>query len=250
MTTPDIARARRIIGPVTMAAAVVAWWPAFTLGAWGGVFFEQILTLWAAATAAFVVVLFKEGERRVTVPVMATLLLPSLWIALSFLPVADGTLLSEVLTWFGVAITVIGLPYMVWVILQVSRPDITEAVVGRTWVVAGLAVLAVALLSFTLGRLHPRFLTCEDFKISGNDVPANCTPGQSSLRAPPSSSSGQPPTGAASSAPLTSLPTAPQRWDGPRPSLQLPSPRMGSFGLPRDGLRGVLPDRGEPDDSA
>ena len=53
MTTPDIARARRTVGAVAMAAAVVAWWPAFTVGAWGGVFFEQILTLWAAAAAAF-----------------------------------------------------------------------------------------------------------------------------------------------------------------------------------------------------
>lgn len=164
-----------------MAAAVVAWWPAFTVGAWGGVFFEQILTLWAAATAAFVIALFREGPRRLPPPIVATLLLPSLWIGLSFLTVQDGTLLSDVISWFGVGITLIGLPFMVWVILQISRPDITEVVAGRTWAVAGLAIVAVAVLSFTLGRLHPHFLTCDDFKISGNDVPANCTPGQASL---------------------------------------------------------------------
>ena len=181
MTSQEITRARRTIGAVALAAAVVAWWPAFTLGAWGGVFFEQVLALWAAATAAFVIAMFREGSRRLPTPIVATLLLPSLWIGLSFLPIRDGTFLSDVVTWFGVGITMVGLPFMVWVILQVSRPDITEAVAGRTWAVAGLAIVAVAVLSFALGRLHPHFLTCDDFKISGNDIPANCTPGEPSL---------------------------------------------------------------------
>ena len=181
MAVSDQRVARRTIGAVAVAASLVAWWPAFTLGAWGGVFFEQILTLWAAATAAFVIVLFKGGTRRMPRGVVATLLLPSLWIGLSFLPVPDDTLLSDLLTVFGVGITVIGLPFMVWVILQVSRPDVTEGVERRTWAVAALAVLTVAALSFSLGLLHPYFLTCSDFKISGNDVPANCTPGEASL---------------------------------------------------------------------
>jgi hypothetical protein len=30
---------------------MAVWWPAFTLGAYGVVFFEQALSLWAAATA-------------------------------------------------------------------------------------------------------------------------------------------------------------------------------------------------------
>lgn len=181
MTSSDLRRARRTIGAVAVAAAVVAWWPAFTLGAWGGVFFEQVLALWAAATAAFIIVWLREGTQRLPRAVTATLLLPSLWIALSFLPVAEGTVASETITWFGIGLTVIGLPFMGWVILQVARPDVVEAVAGRTWAVAVLAVVTVSLLSFALGRLHPYFLTCDDFRISGNNVPANCTPGETSL---------------------------------------------------------------------
>ena len=34
-----------------VAAALVAWWPAFDLGAYGVLFFNQFLSLWAASTA-------------------------------------------------------------------------------------------------------------------------------------------------------------------------------------------------------
>lgn len=37
--------------------AAIAWWPAFTLGAWGEIFFDDVLGLWAASVAAFVFVL-------------------------------------------------------------------------------------------------------------------------------------------------------------------------------------------------
>jgi hypothetical protein len=38
-----------------VAAALVVWWPAFDLGAYGVIFFQQLLALWAAATAIFLV---------------------------------------------------------------------------------------------------------------------------------------------------------------------------------------------------
>jgi len=36
-----------------VAASLVVWWPAFDLGAYGVVFFQQLLSLWAASTAVF-----------------------------------------------------------------------------------------------------------------------------------------------------------------------------------------------------
>lgn len=180
MTSPDLRRSRRTLGAYAVPAAVVAWWPAFTLGVWDGLFFEQILALWAAATAGFIVLLFRGEPRRPRI-VTATLLLPSLWIALSFLPLEDGTPLSEVITWFGVGITVAGLPFMVWVMLQLAQPDIVEVVSGRTWLRVAAAVAGVAVLSFALGVLHPYYLTCDDFSISGNEPPPNCTVGDASL---------------------------------------------------------------------
>ena len=36
-----------------VAASLVVWWPAFDLGAYGVIFFQQLLSLWAATTADF-----------------------------------------------------------------------------------------------------------------------------------------------------------------------------------------------------
>jgi hypothetical protein len=36
------------------------------------------------------------------------------------------------------------------------------------------------LVSYGLGTQHPRLLSCDDFSISGNFAPDNCTPGPAS----------------------------------------------------------------------
>ena len=66
---------------------------------------------------------------------------------------------------------------MVALVLVMVVPDVESVRRPRDNVVAIGAITLVVVLSFTLGTQHPRLLTCEDFKISGNDQPANCTQG-------------------------------------------------------------------------
>ena len=66
---------------------------------------------------------------------------------------------------------------MVALVLVMVVPGVESVVRRRDNVVAIGAIALVVVLSFTLGTQHPRVLTCEDFKISGNDQPAGCTPG-------------------------------------------------------------------------
>lgn len=35
-------------------------------------------------------------------------------------------------------------------------------------------VLVIALLGYGVGEFNGRFLSCNDFKVSGNDLPTNC----------------------------------------------------------------------------
>ena len=46
-----------------VAAALVVWWPAFDLGAYGVIFFQQMLALWAASTAVFLASLTAGATR-------------------------------------------------------------------------------------------------------------------------------------------------------------------------------------------
>jgi hypothetical protein len=64
----------RRLAVITVATSLLVWWPAFTLGVYDTIFFEQLFALWAAATAAFLV---------------AVRLLPSAPVGLDRVDVAD-----------------------------------------------------------------------------------------------------------------------------------------------------------------
>ncbi len=157
--------------------SVAVWWPAFTLGAWGDFFFDQMLTVWAAATGALIVVLIQpRGVPRLGRAF--ALLIPSLWLALTFLDDQDeGDLFTGIVTLVGVLVGILALPTTIWVLARIIWPEFGDTISwGRRLVVIG-AVLLIAAASFLLGLNQSRFLTCGDFSISGNSEPPGCTPG-------------------------------------------------------------------------
>lgn len=162
---------------VGMSAAV--WWPAFTLGAWQVLFFDQVLTVWAVATAALIVVLFQPRARRRVLRVLA-LAVPSLWLALAFFDDAATddaySLLVELIGW---GVGVLGIPFALWTLVGVVWPELFTELRRRARVGVAVTVVLVAVSSFLLGVYQDRFLTCEDFDVSGNSRPPGCvvTPG-------------------------------------------------------------------------
>jgi hypothetical protein len=168
--------ARRLAG-AAIAGAALGWWPAFTLGVYGVIFFEQHLALWAAATSAFLALGFSRGIRVWRRTAVLALLLPSLWMALAWvLPVGGTSGIYEALYWFGVVITVLGMPALAAFMVRVLIPS-AERLHGRERYAAMGVVAIVMLTAFVIGTQHPRMLTCEDFTISGNFAPPGCSPG-------------------------------------------------------------------------
>ncbi len=149
----------RRLAAIAVATSLIVWWPAFTLGVYHAIFFEQIFGLWAVATTAFVVGVLMLGRRAQ--PAVYSLLLPSVWILLTWLTPADTTSLDydlgyDVLFWLGVAVTVAGIPTMVTIVLVMLVPGV-ESVRGRDTAVAVAAIVLVLVLSFTLGTQHRRY---------------------------------------------------------------------------------------------
>jgi hypothetical protein len=170
----------RRLAAAAIAGATLGWWPAFTLGVYGVIFFEQHLALWAAATSAFLALGFARGLRVWRRPAVLALLLPSLWMALAWiLPVGGTSGIYQVLFWLGVVITVFGMPALAAFMVRVLIPT-AERLQGREKFAAIGVVAFVMLTSFLIGTQHPRMLTCEDFSISGNFAPENCSPGTGS----------------------------------------------------------------------
>ena len=181
--TPDAAvaedRRRRDVptGVIMVGMAAIAWWPAFTLGAWGEIFFDDILALWAASAAALVFVLVERRPLRGRLGRAVLLLLPSVWLLLRFVAhdtVTDvGVALLDVAAFAAV---VIGIPFTLWVLVQIVWPDFAVGTPRRSkWLIA-VVVLAIVIASYVLGLNQARFLTCEDFSVSGKVPPAGCAP--------------------------------------------------------------------------
>jgi hypothetical protein len=173
---------RRATGAVAVGTSAIAWWPAFTLGAWGIVFFEQLMLLWAVSTAAFVVL--TVGGTREPIPRyrVAALLVPSAWLVLALLTrTGQEGRLGVVAQVVGTVITIVGIPAMALLLLRVASPSVVEVRDRRDRLAASLAVLVVVVISYGAGALNAQFLTCHDFMISGNSEPPGCNPGAPTL---------------------------------------------------------------------
>jgi len=168
----------RLAGVGVVAFSSIAWWPAFTLGAWGTVFFPQLLSLWAVATAAFVLVIVSGSVRRHVGWWSLALLTPTLWLvlAIEFVPGSRPPM-----AWFGTVVTLVGAPAMVAILIRFAAPDLAEDATWRDrWaVIAAVAVVVAA--AYGLGTVQEHIFTCGDFTISGNWQPPGCTPGEPSL---------------------------------------------------------------------
>lgn len=170
----------RRVAAAAVAGAAIGWWPAFTLGVYHVIFFEQHLALWAAATSAFLGAGLAGGRQIWKRPAVWTLLLPSFWLLLVWLlPVAGTSTLREVLFWFGIVVTLVGMPALAAFMVRLLIPE-AERLRPKQAVTAATVVVLVMIVSFGLGTQHPHMLSCEDFSISGNFAPSNCTPGTGS----------------------------------------------------------------------
>ena len=178
----------RATGVIIVGMSLAVWWPAFTLGAWGSLFFEQLLTVWVAATAALVVVLIQpKGEKNRLWRSLA-LLVPSCWLILALIidPRDNGTW-AVVLDVLGGFVSLLGLPATIWVLVRIIWPEFGVGIPLSRRVIVLVAVATIGVLSYELGVHNALFLTCGDFTISGNSEPPGCVsdaPGLTPLLTP------------------------------------------------------------------
>ena len=165
---------------LTALALALAVWPiAFNLGAFRTVFFDEIFRVWLAASV-ILTVSFIVPERLLEVGWKGRLAmaLPTLWVVWVLLTgrTIQQAANEEFTAWVGLAVLVVALPYSIYLWAILVTPDFET--IRRRVLKWGLAVMLVvtALVGFGVGRNNDLFLTCDDFKVSGNDLPANCAP--------------------------------------------------------------------------
>jgi len=160
---------------ITAGSASVAFAVGFNVGAFGVVFFDQLLTVWVIATVILVASILTDLP-PVTWPRRLVLLVPTLWIIAAWI---DNTYTFDrserIVFTLTVVMTLFVLPAVAWILVTAINPEFAD-LPGRR---KGIVIAAVGLfliIGFGLGARNDMFLNCGDFKISGNDLPANCVP--------------------------------------------------------------------------
>lgn len=179
ITIPQADRQRDVpLGVVMVGMAAVAWWPAFTLGAWGEVFFDDILGFWAASSAAFVFVLLERRPLWGRIGRAAVLLVPTAWLVLNFLVDSDSDNVAIALVDLAALLVVlVCVPFTLWVLLRIVWPDFVDRTpTRRRWLIVAV-VGGIVVIAYVLGLNQANFLTCDDFAISGNSLPPGCVQG-------------------------------------------------------------------------
>ena len=169
---------------ITVAIAYPAWSLGFDLGAVGRLFFDKVFIAWSISTALFFVLLFMPRS-MLQVPRLAwyATLIPSLWLvlALTVRVTPDVELLGYAVTAIGLVAYVACFPYVIYMAVSVAYPDLLKLKKPGAWILISAIIVGLVLVGYIAGHNHFRFLTCEDFELSGRFVPPDCTP-ESSLQ--------------------------------------------------------------------
>jgi hypothetical protein len=160
---------------IAVPSASVAFMLAFNLGAFDTIFFDAVFSVWVVSTLVLVGSLVSRlppqhlGGRLI-------LFVPSLWFFAAWVTdPADDDTASNVLFASTIFVTVVCLPFIAWMLISIINPEFVDLPGKNKLAVLG-AVILFASIGYLVGVRNDVFLTCDEFKLSGNDLPDNCTP--------------------------------------------------------------------------
>jgi hypothetical protein len=161
---------------IAVAVASGAFFIGFNFGAFEVVFFDAVLSIWVVATIVLIASFITSLPPRRWYGRLL-LLIPSVWILLAWIADPAGEdAASDALYLFTLISALVTLPFIAWVLVSTINPDFLALPRShRSAIIAALIVFGLA--GIGLGARNDVFLNCDDFKVSGNDLPANCTSG-------------------------------------------------------------------------
>ena len=180
-TQPDTTEPGTHFFIAAIVLAVTIWPIGFNLGAFGTIFFDRLLEIWAISAAALLAGILVD--RRRSHPFLSRtdqllLAMPSLWLLTTMLRFEEGgafpRFLNDALMF---ATAFFSVPHIIRIVMPIAMPEVA-AVRGRRQTLNLLVLtLVISAASFAIGYRNDLFMTCADFKVAGNDLPTNCRKG-------------------------------------------------------------------------
>lgn len=168
-----------VLSAIALSAGIfpIAFW----YGVFETIFFEHLFYVWIVSTVALFASMFVPPVDALPVFVSwrgrTVLILPTLWLLLEAYINHSASMgqLGDWLLWgLAAAVLVITLPYLVTVVVLTAVPDVDQLrAPSLKYALVGCA-LATAVVGVAIGKNHRLFLTCQDFKVAGDDIPENC----------------------------------------------------------------------------
>lgn len=162
-----------------IAMSVAAWNVAFFLGVFNAIFFDRVFAVWVAATAVLIGSFILPGE-RLHLPFgwvgRFILALPTLWLLAVLFEerTVEQVVTNPIVLWTGIITGLVSLPYLLYVGVILVTPGDRGISNPRLVVALVTIVVVIGAVGFVIGRHNHVFLTCYDFRVSGNDVPDRC----------------------------------------------------------------------------
>jgi hypothetical protein len=180
--TQDLSAAGRH-GPFAIAVvtiSLVAFPITFNLGAYGQVFYEDMFRFVVAATAGLGVSVLADpytGRKRWLTN--AALGAPALWllVAAELTDSAADAATDPILGSLALVVAVVSIPTVLRMLIDMFVPGF-HSYTDKRLLLGGLAIVVIIAVSgWFIGANNDQFLTCDDFKIAGSDLPKNCVKG-------------------------------------------------------------------------
>ncbi len=168
----------RAIILISVAAAFFAWDVGFEFGAHGRIFFEKVFAAWSISLALLIIfIIIPKRLLRVPPTLWVATAIPTLWLCIALINRAapDEILFRHVMTVLGFLAVLTCFPYVAYVIVSVLYPEFTKMREPGPKIGVVLIIVLMTMAGYLIGSNHYRFLTCEDFEISGQSVPSNCS---------------------------------------------------------------------------
>ena len=163
---------------ISVAAAYFSWGIGFDFGVHGTIFFEKVFFVWSISLALLIMfIIIPKKILPVPRSLWIATAIPTLWILVGLANRAapDEILFRHALTTLGFLAVLGCFPYVAYVITSLIYPDFTQMNRAAPKIGIALVIGIMVLVGYLVGSNHDNFLTCEDFEVSGQHVPADCS---------------------------------------------------------------------------
>jgi len=163
---------------VTVGLAAYVWDLSFNFGAFGVIFIRHIIAIWIFSISILLIAIVVEREILPGNKWWGGFMLglPSVWLITRIVDESAkaGQLTDHLLQVASILSMVISLPYLIYLFFYFTNPNMIRL---ERKALAGLAaiVVLIAIVGYTLGSHNYLIMSCENFIVSGQDTPKNCT---------------------------------------------------------------------------